>query len=185
MEQALIFASIIVGVAVSDQILSLNRLLRADSPVRWHWALPLTALLILLTNVQIWWSLAGERTEKVSIGEFLPDLVQLIMVALLSAASLPDKVDEDGIDLQQYYDRHARYIWILFALSLSWAELVAFVSALNHDESLIDLFDNRSIDLVAIGVMVGLAFVRRWWLVAIGVAFLSLGPISWLSRTLN
>lgn len=185
MEQALIFASIIVGVAVSDQILSLNRLLRADAPVRWHWAVPLTALLILLTNVQIWWSLAAERAQKITIGEFLPDLVQLIMIALLSAASLPDRVPAEGVDLKQYYDRHARYIWLLFALTLAWAELVALVVALHHDQSLIDLFDNRSIDLVAICVMIALAFVRRWWLVALGIAFLSLGPLSWLSRTLN
>lgn len=185
MEQALIFASIIVGVAVSDQIVSLNRLLRADAPVRWHWALPLTALLILLTNVQIWWSLAGGLAPKVSIGEFLPTLVQLILVALLSAASLPDKVDEDGIDLRQYYDRHARYIWTLFALALLWAELVALVTALRDDQSLLDLLSNRSIDLVAIGVMVALAFVRRRWLVAAGIAFLFLGPLSWLSRTVH
>lgn len=184
-EQALIFASIIVGVAVSDQIVSLNRLLRADAPVRWHWALPLTALLILLTNVQIWWSLAGDLAPKVSIGEFLPTLVQLILVALLSAASLPDEVEEDGIDLKQYYDRHARYIWTLFALALLWAELVAFVGALNHDQSLTDLLANRSIDFVAIGVMVMLAFGRRRWLVALGIAFLFLGPIGWLSRTIQ
>ena len=185
MEQALIFASIIVGVAVSDQIMSLNRLLRADSPVRWHWALPVTALLVLLTNVQIWWSLAGERAEKVSIGEFLPTLVQLIVVALLSAASLPDHIDAEGIDLERYYDRHARYIWTLFAITLGWAEVVAFIAAITHDQSLIDLLDNRLIDLVAIGVMIALAFVRRWWLVAAGLAFLSLGPLSWLSRTLT
>ncbi len=185
MEQALIFASIIVGVAVSDQILSLNRLLRADAPVRWHWALPLTALLILLANVQIWWSLAGDRAQKVSIGEFLPSLVQLIMVALLSAASLPDKVPTEGIDLKQYYDRHARYIWILFTLTVIWAVLVALVAALNHDQSLIDLLWNSTTDLIVILVMIALAFVRRWWWVALGLGFLFLGPINWLSRTLN
>ena len=185
MEQALIFASIIVGVAVSDQILSLNRLLRADAPVRWHWAIPVTALLVLLTNVQIWWSLAGDRPQKVSIGEFLPTLVQLIMVALLSAASLPDRVPAEGIDLEHYYDRHARYIWTLFALTLGWAEVVAFVAALTHDQSLIDLLGNRSIDLIAMGVMIALAFVRRWWIAALCIGFLYLGPLNWLSRTLN
>lgn len=185
MEQALIFASIIVGVAVSDQIVSLNRLLRADSPVRWHWALPLTALLVLLTNVQIWWSLAGERSERVSIGEFLPTLVQLIIVALLSAASLPDKVDDEGLDLGDYYDRHRRYIWTLFALTLLWAEATAVVTALRDDESLIDLLTNRVIDFIALAVMVMLAFARPRWLVAAGLGFLFLGPLGWLSRTIN
>ena len=185
MEQALIFASIIVGVAVSDQVLSLNRLLRADAPVRWHWAIPVTALLILLTNLQVWWSLAGEPAEKISIGEFLPILVQLILIALLSAASLPDEVPAEGIDLKQYYQHHARYVWTLFALGLVWAEVIALIDAVTNDHSMIDLVANRTIDIVVIAVMVGLAFVRRWWLVALGIGFLYLGPLNWLSRTLN
>ena len=185
MEQALIFASIIVGVAVSDQIVSLNRLLRADSPVRWHWALPVTALLVLLTNVQIWWSLAGEQTEKVSNGEFLPTLAELIIIALQSAASLPDEVPDEGLDLKQYYDRHARYIWTLFAAGLLWVQLIALVTAIRADYSLLDLLNNRSIDLIALGVMIMLAFVRRRWLVATGIAFLFLGPLGWLSRTIQ
>jgi len=184
-EQALIFASIIIGVAVSDQILSLNRLLRADAPVRWHWALPLTALLVLLTNVQIWWSLAGGREEKISIGEFLPALVQLTIVALLSAATLPDQVEDEGLDLSDYYDRHRRYIWTLFALALLWAEGTAFVATLRAELPMIEFFSNRMIDFVALSVMVMLAFVRRRWLVAAGLGFLFLGPIGWLSRTVN
>lgn len=184
-EQALIFASIIVGVAVSDQIVSLNRLLRADSPVRWHWALPATALLVLMTNLQVWWSIAGDKSEGISIGAFLPNLVELIIIALLSAASLPDKVEEEGIDLKQYYDRNAGYIWTLFVLTLAWAELIAFTTAIREDQSILDFASNRLIDFVAIGVMIALAFVRRRWLVASGIAFLFLGPLSWLSRTVQ
>lgn len=184
-EQALVFASIIVGVAVSDQILSLNRLLRSQAPVRWHWMLPIVALMVLLTNVQIWWRIAGEHLVKISIGEFLPLLVELILLALLSAASLPDRVPDDGIDLEQYYDQNARYVWLLFALCLGWLQLIDFLPVLRKDITLPDWFNGHFGDLIAMGIMIGTAFVRRWWLVAIGFAFLSIGPVGWLTRTMS
>lgn len=55
MEQALVFASIIIGIAVSDEIVRLNRLLRARAHVAWDW-LPLAlAGLVLLSVGPIGW----------------------------------------------------------------------------------------------------------------------------------
>ncbi len=51
MEQALVFASIILGIAVSDEIVSLNRLLRARARVRWDWPPLAIAALVLLIAV--------------------------------------------------------------------------------------------------------------------------------------
>ena len=184
MEQALVFASIIVGVAVSDQVLSLNRLLRAPR-VRWHWTLPVVALQVLLTNIQIWWGIAGQPETQISIGQFLPFVVELILLALLSAATLPDSVPEEGIDLKQYYESNARYIWLLFATALVWLQGYELSRTLMGGATAGDWLATRSGDIVALAIMVTLAFVRRWWLVAIGLAFLSIGPIGWLSRTLG
>lgn len=184
MEQALVFASIIVGVAVSDQVMSLNRLLRAPR-VRWHWTIPVVALQVLLTNLQIWWGIAGQPETRISIGQFLPFVVELILLALLSAASLPDSVPEDGIDLKEYYDRSARYIWLLFASALVWLQGYELFRTLNGGGSASDWLATRGGDLVALAIMLMLAFVRRWYLVAVGLAFLSIGPIGWLSRTLG
>jgi hypothetical protein len=185
MEQALIFASIIVGVAVSDQILSLNRLLRSEAPVRWHWIVPIVALQVLMTNVQTWWLIAGAHLSSISIGQFLPMLIELILLALLSAASLPDRVPEEGIDLHQYYRRHARYLWLLYALSLVWFQGYGLVRSLDAGVGLGKWGAAHVGDGVALGVMLTLAFVRRWWLVAIGLALLSIGPLHWLSDTLH
>jgi len=33
--------------------------------------------------------------------------------------------------------------------------------------------------------MIALAFIRRWWVIALGMALLSMGPINWLSRSLG
>jgi hypothetical protein len=184
MEQALVFASIIVGVAVSDQVLSLNRLLRSESPVRWHWACPAAAFLVLLTNVQVWWRVAGERQESITIGAFLPLLGILVLLALLSAASLPDRLPKEGIDLKQYYHRTKRFLWLLFALTM--ACLLVAGAVLNSGGAGLGAWAvNRLPDIILLGVMVGLAFARRSWVIALGLLALSLGPIGWLSQSVS
>jgi len=48
----LVLSSIVVGLGLA----SLQRLLRVRRRVRWDWAAPATALAVLMTNIQIWWS---------------------------------------------------------------------------------------------------------------------------------
>jgi len=184
-ENVLVFASIIVGVAVSDQLTSLHRLLKRRADVRWDWLLLWVATLALLTLIQIWWTLAGQRQQApMTIGHFLPMLVLLVLLFLLAAASLPDELAEGPIDLRAYYRNQSRYIWSLYALTLSWligtqmaAEAVArgrFSPAENIAE------------LVVIAVMLSMAAVRnRAWHV-VGLAVLTYtGPLGWLSRSLG
>ncbi len=183
MEHALVFASIIVGVAVSDQIISLNRLLAARHHVTWDWIPLAVALLALLTNVQVWWALAQPDAATVSIGQFLPTLVELILLALLSSASLPDAVP-DGFDLGDFYRRNAGYIWTLFALTLGWSIVSGSVAEVAGGERAGAVLNHRVGDLIPLGVMIALIFARRRWLIAIGLMLLALGPVFWLSRTL-
>jgi hypothetical protein len=44
---------------------------------------------------------------------------------------------------------------------------------------------NRLPDIILLGVMVGLAFARRSWVIALGLLALSLGPIGWLSQSVS
>ena len=184
MDQALVFASIILGVAISDQVLSLHRLLRSDTPVRWHWAQPWFALIVLLTNVMIWWSLAAER-GSISIGRFLPLLIELILLALLTVSSLPDGISAEGVDLAAFYRKQARYQWGLLALAALWTVISGAILDMTHGASPIDLIVARSGDLVAVAVMAGMMFARRWWLVACGMALMMIGPLHWLSRSVG
>jgi len=119
-DNVLVFASIIVGVAVADQLTSLHRLLKRRADVRWDWLLLWVAALVLLTQLQIWWSLAGQRQAPITIGNFLPMMVLLVLLFLLAAASLPDELGDQRIDLRDYYRQQSRYIWTLYALALSW-----------------------------------------------------------------
>ena len=95
MEGALIFASIIIGLAVADELVSLHRLLRHRHKVRWDWAAPVVALYVLLSQVQIWWSL-GRGHGALTIGSFLPVLALLIFLFLLASAVLPTKCPRRG-----------------------------------------------------------------------------------------
>lgn len=185
MEHALIFASIIVGVAISDQIVSLHRLLRGGVPVKWHWAQPWFALLVLLLNVMMWWAIVGVREETLTIGQFLPTIVQLILLALLTITSLPDRVAAEGVDLADYYQRNRRYQWLLLALTLGWSMLSDVAEHLRNGVTGAEAFGRESEDSLILAIMVGLAFARRWWLVAVGMAMLSMGPLQWLSRSVG
>lgn len=185
MEQALVFASILVGVAISDQIVSLHRLLRSGVPVKWHWAQPWFALLVLLLNVMIWWSIVGEDKPNLTIGEFVPVLVQLIILALLTIATLPDRLGPEGIDLADFYQANRHYQWSLLALALIWNILVDVGKRIQGGEAVLSAFYQRSEDGIVLAVMILLVFTRRWWVVAIGMALLSMGPINWLSRSMG
>lgn len=185
MEQALVFASIIVGVAISDQIVSLHRLLRGGAPVKWHWAQPWFALLVLLLNVMIWWSVASQDAASLSIAQFLPTLVQLILLALLTIATLPDRISPEGVDLAEFYQDNRRYQWSLLAVALSWTLIIATIERTANGEAALAVLGDRVGDLVVLAIMVALAFIRRWWIVGLGMALLSTGPLNWLSRTIG
>lgn len=182
-EYVSVLASIIIGLALVDILVSLNRLIRAGRAVRWHWAAPLAALVVTLTIIQIWWSLYRPQDAPMTIAQFLPLLVELVILFLLAAAALPDDIPSEGLDLRAYYDRNGPYFWSLFAAALGWLlalELIAGV--LNRD--LAAILENRLTDTVVFLVFVSLIFVRKHWWHAISFLVLSMGPIGWLSRSL-
>ena len=103
MEQALVFASIVLGVAVASELNNLHKLLQSNN-VKWHWAQLAYALLTLLTMMSVWWMLANvDLTQKISLAGFLPAMWVLVLLNLMAAVALPDWIPEDGVDLAEYY----------------------------------------------------------------------------------
>lgn len=184
-EQALVFASIIVGLAVADQLNSLHRLLKRRQQVRWDWLTLWVATLVLLTLVQVWWGLAAEQPGSVSIGAFLPILVTLIILFLLAAASLPDETPEAGLDLKAFYRDQHRYLWTLYSLALGWLTIVNLAEEVRNGQSIVSALNYKSGDLIVLALMISLIFLRQRWWHALALLFLSIGPIGWLSRTLG
>lgn len=182
-EYIAVLASIIIGLALVDILVSLNRLIRAGRAVRWHWAAPASAALVTMVLIQIWWSLYRPDNFPMTIGQFLPLLVQLVILFLLAAASLPDEATPDGFELKAYYHRDGPYFWSLFTAALGWLLLVESIQKALQGEFLAFAID-RGGDWLVLLVFTSLIFVRRLWWHALAFAFLSLGPIGWLSRSL-
>ncbi|QIG79258.1 hypothetical protein [Stakelama tenebrarum] len=182
MNQALTFASIVLGVSVAFELENLNRLIRHKG-VRWHWAQPLFALFVLLLIMFYWWSIADRPEGRISLGAFLPIMWSLVTLALLSAAALPDKL-ENGIDLAEYYQRNRFYLWGLVILTGLPIEIRWLYTVATNSSDIVSFFLRAGGDLVAFAAMIAMMFVRRWWLVALGFAINAIGPIAWLSRTI-
>lgn len=177
-------ASIIIGLALVDILMSFNRLIRAGKAVRWHWAAPAATVVVVMTVMQIWWGLYRPEADSTTIGQFLLAFVALVILFLLAAAALPDEVPAEGIDLKAYYHRNGQYFWGLFTALLAWLLLLDAVAAA-IDGALLAFLLDRIIDLVVLLVFTSLIFVRRLWWHAIAMLLLSSGPIAWLSRSLG
>jgi hypothetical protein len=183
-EYTSILASIIIGLGMVDVLVSLNRLIRAGKRVRWHWAAPVATILVVMTLLQIWWGLYRPEDTGITIGQFLPLFVVLVILFLLAAAALPDEVPDEGMDLKAYYHRNGPYFWGLFTAALGSLLLVeAIGNALNG--VLLAFLSQRIIDFIVLGIFASLIFVRRLWWHGIAILLLSSGPIGWLSRSLG
>lgn len=184
MEQALVLASIVLGVAIAFELEHLNNVLRSKK-VKWHWAQPIFALFVLLTIIAYWWGAAKNSEGAITLGEFLPIMFQLVMLALLAAVSFPGQIDDVGVNLADYYQDNRRYQWILMSLFFWSVNARWFWTVWQSDYNLIDFFSIILGDLVAGLIILAMIFVRRWWQVVLGFAILSLAPVIWLSRSLG
>lgn len=187
MEGALVFASIILGVGITDELMSLHRILRARRRIRWDWAVPAVALLVLLTIVQIWWSTQdlSRQYGPLTIGAYLPLIVELVLLFLLAAAVLPDDVPAEGLDLKAYYQENGSYIWTLYSAALGWISVARWLGDVQARSSVGAFLDHFAGDLIVLALMVSLIFVRRRWWHAVGLLVLSAGPIGWLSKSIG
>ena len=160
-EYLLLFALIVLGVAVNDLADSLHRLLVRK--VRWDVLAPLAALVAFLKIVSQWWTwYSGARLASgLTFELFLGILTGSVLLSLLAACSLPDEIPAgELIDLRTYYASVSRQYWILFLLH--W--LVARAMSLVAEVSL-----SGRVDLVKSAYLIpplaaSLVFVRaRWW----------------------
>ncbi|MDQ0465676.1 hypothetical protein QO010_003465 [Caulobacter ginsengisoli] len=114
----LTFAAIVMGIAVSDVFVSLNRLLAAGSRVKWDWLGPLAALAALLKILTQWWAWYSVRGSAPAVTfELFALLVASVgLLFLMSSAALPDEVGPEGVDLKDSFAAASRRYFLLFAL---------------------------------------------------------------------
>jgi len=171
-EYLLMFAAVILGLAVSDVVVSLHRLLGAGDRVRWDVLAPMAALVAFLKIVTQWWSwfATAQIARGLTFEMFLGVLVAVVMMFLLAAAALPDELGEGPVDLAAHYQRVARRYWLLFAGEIAlmtgvdiWAQMAIAHARFNPATLLSPVF-------AIIPAAVVLAFVRNRWLHAIALA---------------
>jgi hypothetical protein len=88
--------------------------------------------------------------------------------------------------LTRYYDENSRDIWSLFLLASLLSTTFETVQSVPADRSIAAHLVNRSLDLLLLpAAMLSLVFIRRRWWHWVMLAILSIGPISWLSRSIS
>jgi len=80
---------------------------------------------MLLLALNFWWGTYFWVTNlrTISVLQFLPVLLQVVVLFLFVASALPDEVSP-GLNLKQWYFENASYTWtlgaVLFAIVTAW-----------------------------------------------------------------
>ena len=160
-EYLLLFALIVLGVAVNDLAVSLHRLL--GRKVLWDLLAPLAGIVAFLKIVSQWWTWYGgaRLADGLTFERFLAILTGSVLLSLLAACALPDaKPDQEAIDLKAHYRKVARQYWILFLLH--W--LVARGMNVLAEISLSGRVDVFKATYMIPPIVISLLIVRsRWW----------------------
>jgi TM2 domain-containing membrane protein YozV len=111
------FVSVILALAVSDWLQSLQRLLRARKRVRWNLVAILAACLVFLSILEEFfdmWRLAG--VERFTYVDLLTLIFPPIVISLAAMTVLPDEVPAEGLDLADHYMENRRLVYLLLSL---------------------------------------------------------------------
>ena len=133
-EYVLSLMAIISGLAITDLVGSLHRLLRARERVQWDWLTLLVAVFTGMTLAVSWfisWRVMAVQDYNPTFWRFFfLTLGQLVPLYLAAAAALPDEVPAEGLDLKQFYADNSRYIWgaltaamVMFVITVSVSHL--------------------------------------------------------------
>lgn len=114
-----VLLSIIIGLGLTQVLAACGRLIRARMHVVWYWPALLWAGILVVIDVQVWWTMFGLRghTNWTFIA-FFAVLLQTITLYMMAAVLLPEQVDERGVDLRDHYHRQAPWFFGFFAATL-------------------------------------------------------------------
>jgi hypothetical protein len=116
----------------------------------------------------MWWGLRGFQVpgQGITIGMFLPFMIELIMLYLLASAVLPDEVPPEGVNLRNTYFQVSRYFWLLLAaLVLTFLlHRIGFIWSVRGADAALKIMPSTFPNLVLLCVMVSLAISKKvWW----------------------
>ena len=182
-ECLLLFAAVILGLAISDLAISLHRLLNAGKEVKWD-ALPLLAAALAFERIvaEWWvWHSADRLAAGFTFGMFLGVLVSAVLLFLMAAVALPDE-SRGQIDLRAHYIRTQRRYWLLFAGQWLTLNVVSIWAQYSIDQAHINLVSAAWLIFPA---AIALAMVRQRVVQSVGlVGFLVFYSVAYFDHTL-
>jgi hypothetical protein len=162
-EYLLIFAAVILGLAVCELAIGLNRLLAAKGRIKWDWLTPFAALLAFLKIVAQWWAwhAAVPLAAGIDFEMYLAVLASAALLFMLAAAAFPGTAGDGGADLRAHYELVRRRYWILFTLHFLAASAISIWLQVQVQGASISLAS--PVYLIA-PVGLSLIFIRNlWW----------------------
>lgn len=184
MEQALVFASIVLGVAVASELNNLHKLLQSDK-VTWHWAQMAYALLTLIAIMSFWWMIARRSDgSEITLAGFLPVMWVMVIFNLMASAALPDTIPYHGLNLKDYYQEKRRYLWGLYILASAPLAVTWLYHSAKTSGDLAQFGSMAGPELAGLAILLFLFFARAWWMVGLGLAMYGLLAATWLFRSL-
>jgi hypothetical protein len=163
-----VLLSIVLGLGLTQILTAAGRIIRQRASIRVHWLPILWAAILFVIYLQVWWAMYGMRFRKEwSFLAFGVALAQTALLYLMAALVLPEQVDDEGSDLAIYFDRHHRWFFGLFLLTL----IVSVMKDVVLNEELPGVVNLGFHILFAAGCAAGM-IVRRWRAQeSLGVAF--------------
>ena len=104
-----VLLSIILGLAITQVLQGLGRLMTARARVTFYWPPIVIALVMLVGFVQSWWAMFGLRNHTSwTFAGFFVVILQTIFSYLQAALILPEFQLESSVDMRANYFAHAR-----------------------------------------------------------------------------
>jgi hypothetical protein len=168
----LAFVGIIIGLGVADLLVSVHKLLRAGRRVKWHWATPVLAILMLLVTLVLWWwsFVWFSDIQSETIAAFFPRFGVLIAAFLMMAAALPDDVPDSGIDLRQFYFSSRIHLWSLMSVTLGGIVLLHFAD--NWSLGATRMPATAWLPMISFALAVIATFTPRMWVHALAISWI-------------
>ena len=109
-----VLLSIILGLAITQVLQGLGRLMQARDRVVPYWPPVVLAVTLLVSFVQTWWAMFGLRAyPEWTFGKFGVVLLQTIFSYLQAALVLPEVSPEGEVNLHDAYFAHRRWLFAL------------------------------------------------------------------------
>lgn len=137
-EYAMGLISVLIGLSLVDVAMSVHKLVRHCTTMRWDPRVILSASLVVLVIVRMWFALWSIRNVGMVLyfPFYLSLFIEFMLLFLLASSCLPDDPPA-ACDLGQFYEGNQRTLWTVFALFqlsffLHWLYFGAIHAPLNR-----------------------------------------------------